>query len=49
MLASKATETKKEPVKQQHDKYFETNNYDTDYTSQEAEGGYNVSPVDNFS
>ena len=32
-----------------HDKYSATNEYDTDYAVEKLKGGYDVSPVDNFS
>lgn len=32
-----------------HDKYTATNEYDTDYAVEKLKGGYDVTPVDNFS
>ena len=31
------------------DKYFATNEYDTDFAVEKKKGGYDVTPVDNFS
>ena len=31
------------------DKYFATNEYDTDFAVEKQKGGYDVTPVDNFS
>ena len=31
------------------DKYCDTNEYDTDFAAEEKHGGYDVTPVDNFS
>ena len=41
-----APETK---VHKHHDKYNATNEYDTDYAVEKLKGGYDVTPVDNFS
>ena len=36
-------------VKVSRDKYFATNEYDTDFAVEKKKGGYDVTPVDNFS
>ena len=36
-------------VQVSHDKYFATNEYDTDFAVEKTKGGYDVSSVDNYS